>query len=70
MREGINIFLSGFVHTENMRFRNEALSFKVSKNSLRKTPSRPVLPVPNTSLPSLAMTETPAAGLFVRRFWA
>jgi ATP-binding cassette subfamily E protein 1 len=27
---GINIFLDGFVPTENMRFRHESLSFKVS----------------------------------------
>lgn len=30
VREGINIFLDGFVPTENMRFRTESLSFKVS----------------------------------------
>lgn len=30
VREGINIFLSGFVPTENMRFRDEELSFKIS----------------------------------------
>ncbi len=30
VREGINIFLSGFVPTENLRFREEALTFKVS----------------------------------------
>ena len=29
VREGINIFLSGFVPTENLRFREEALTFKV-----------------------------------------
>lgn len=29
VREGINVFLSGFVHTENMRFRDEELTFKV-----------------------------------------
>lgn len=29
VREGINIFLAGFIPTENMRFRNEELSFKV-----------------------------------------
>ena len=29
VREGINIFLAGFVPTENLRFRDEALSFKV-----------------------------------------
>lgn len=28
-REGINIFLAGFVPTENLRFREESLSFKV-----------------------------------------
>eukprot|EP01134_Creolimax_fragrantissima_P005558 CFRG5558T1 len=30
VREGINIFLDGFVPTENLRFREESLSFKVS----------------------------------------
>jgi len=32
VREGINIFLAGFIPTENMRFRDWALSFKVSDN--------------------------------------
>ena len=27
VREGINVFLSGFVHTENIRFRDEELNF-------------------------------------------
>ena len=31
VREGINVFLSGFVHTENMRFRDEELTFKVTE---------------------------------------
>merc|ERR1712091_505156 len=31
VREGINIFLAGFIPTENLRFRDEALSFKVSE---------------------------------------
>lgn len=30
VREGINIFLAGFVPTENLRFRDESLSFKVA----------------------------------------
>ena len=30
VREGINIFLAGFVPTENLRFREESLSFKVA----------------------------------------
>lgn len=29
VREGINIFLDGFIPTENMRFRDTQLSFKV-----------------------------------------
>ena len=32
VREGINIFLSGFIPTENMRFRQEELTFKVAQN--------------------------------------
>ncbi len=32
VREGINIFLSGFVPTENLRFRVTELNFKVSEN--------------------------------------
>ncbi|KFD69133.1 hypothetical protein M514_18710 [Trichuris suis] len=34
VREGINIFLDGFVPTENLRFRETSLSFKVSDQSL------------------------------------
>lgn len=33
VREGINIFLDGFVPTENMRFRTESLTFKVGGNT-------------------------------------
>ncbi|KAL1538002.1 ABC transporter E member 2 [Salvia divinorum] len=32
VREGINIFLAGFVPTENLRFRDESLTFKVAEN--------------------------------------
>jgi len=32
-REGINIFLDGFVPTENLRFREESLIFKVSETA-------------------------------------
>lgn len=32
VREGINIFLAGFVPTENLRFREVSLNFKVSEN--------------------------------------
>ncbi|CAG9804485.1 unnamed protein product [Chironomus riparius] len=33
VREGINIFLDGYIPTENMRFRTEALTFKVSESA-------------------------------------
>ena len=32
VREGINIFLAGFVPTENMRFRDDELTFKIVEN--------------------------------------
>ena len=32
VREGINIFLAGFVPTENMRFRDEEMTFKIVEN--------------------------------------
>lgn len=34
VREGINIFLAGFVPTENLRFREESLTFKVSDTGI------------------------------------
>eukprot|EP00850_Spirogloea_muscicola_P019835 SM000200S05825 [mRNA] locus=s200:234536:238378:+ [translate_table: standard] len=33
VREGINIFLAGFIPTENLRFREDSLSFKVTDSS-------------------------------------
>lgn len=36
VREGINIFLAGFIPTENMRFRDEELTFKVVENDQEK----------------------------------
>jgi len=33
VREGINIFLAGFIPTENMRFRESSLSFKVAETA-------------------------------------
>ncbi len=36
VREGINIFLGGFIPTENMRFRDEELTFKVVENDQDK----------------------------------
>eukprot|EP00979_Chaetoceros_neogracilis_P009192 scaffold2091_cov187-Chaetoceros_neogracile.AAC.1 len=51
VRVGINAFLAGFIPTENLRFRDEALSFKVSqraeveqvKNDVMKSYSYPAM---------------------------
>lgn len=40
VREGINIFLDGFVPTENMRFRDESLTFHISEDVEEETKKR------------------------------
>eukprot|EP00051_Salpingoeca_urceolata_P009799 m.119065 g.119065 ORF g.119065 m.119065 type:complete len:602 (-) comp16452_c0_seq6:133-1938(-) len=40
VREGINIFLDGFVPTENLRFRETSLSFKVSEQATDEVSKR------------------------------
>lgn len=37
---GINIFLDGFVPTENLRFRETALTFKVAETALEEEVKR------------------------------
>ncbi|CAI6002096.1 unnamed protein product [Closterium sp. NIES-65] len=58
VREGINIFLAGFVPTENLRFRDESLTFRVPQSTpfLPSTPSPP--PVPLLLSPSHQGTKT------------
>lgn len=36
VREGINIFLNGFIPTENLRFREEKLTFRVRARIITK----------------------------------
>ena len=36
VREGINVFMGGFIPTENMRFREEELTFKVVESEEEK----------------------------------
>lgn len=40
VREGINIFLDGFVPTENLRFRETALTFKVAETAMEEEVKR------------------------------
>ena len=48
VREGINIFLDGFIPTENMRFRETELSFKVTEQ---------VQPTPQPHMISCMITQ-------------
>jgi ATP-binding cassette subfamily E protein 1 len=36
VREGINVFLAGFIPTENLRFREDSLSFRVVRGAARR----------------------------------
>jgi ATP-binding cassette subfamily E protein 1 len=57
VREGINIFLAGFVPTENLRFRDEELNFKMATNTdLLDAPGR------NAQYRYPAMTKTMKGG--------
>ena len=40
VREGINIFLAGHIPTENLRFRDESLTFKVSEQATEEVVKR------------------------------
>jgi ATP-binding cassette subfamily E protein 1 len=52
VREGINVFLAGFIPTENLRFREEELNFKMASNM-------DILINPRTSMYSYpSMTKT------------
>ena len=43
VRDGINIFLAGFVPTENLRFRDFSLTFKVSENAEEARPNDKII---------------------------
>ncbi len=62
VREGINIFLDGYVPTENMRFRTESLTFKVSESASEeeiKRTSHYVYPKMLKTLGSFNLTVDP-----------
>lgn len=44
VREGINVFLAGFIPTENMRFRDEELTFRVVESAEDKLALAPAEP--------------------------
>lgn len=59
VREGINIFLEGFVPTENLRFRDVSLSFKISRTVDDAEASRKHR---RYSYPDMTKTFPPKAG--------
>lgn len=59
VREGINIFLDGFVPTENLRFRDVSLSFKIARTVDDVEASRKHR---RYSYPNMTKTFPPKAG--------
>ncbi|CAM8952083.1 unnamed protein product [Rhodiola kirilowii] len=55
VREGINIFLQGFVPTENLRFREESLTFKVAETPQES--AEEVETYARYKYPSMSMTQ-------------
>lgn len=64
VRVGINAFLSGFVPTENMRFRQDALSFKVSERAEADTGGKNDV-MRNYSYPTMTKTQTKGKSRFI-----
>ena len=63
VREGINIFLAGFIPTENLRFRDDELTFKVVENDTEKdkaaTDEKQLSKPTNYKYPSMTKTMGP-----------
>jgi len=63
VRNGINAFLAGFIPTENLRFRDDALSFKVSERADSVDVKNDVMR--NYSYPSMTKTQSRANSKFI-----
>jgi len=63
VRTGINAFLAGFVATENLRFRDDALSFKVSERADDKGSKNDIMK--QYSYPTMTKTQTKGASRFI-----
>lgn len=64
VREGINIFLDGFVPTENLRFREESLTFRISEDieeGIKKRTAMNEYPAMTKSFGSFSMTVEPGS---------
>lgn len=63
VRVGINAFLAGFIPTENLRFRDDSLSFKVSERAEAESDKNDVMR--NYSYPKMTKTQTRGPSKFI-----
>uniref|UniRef100_A0A6U5IMM8 Uncharacterized protein n=1 Tax=Grammatophora oceanica TaxID=210454 RepID=A0A6U5IMM8_9STRA len=63
VRMGINAFLSGFIPTENLRFREDALSFKVSERAEAESVKNDVMK--QYSYPTMTKTQSKGTSRFI-----
>jgi len=63
VRVGINAFLAGFIPTENLRFRDDSLSFKVSERAEADSEKSDVMR--NYSYPSMTKTQSRGTSRFI-----
>lgn len=63
VRVGINAFLAGYIPTENLRFRDDALTFKISERAEEGDSKNDV--VRSYSYPSMSKTQTRGESRFV-----
>lgn len=65
VRVGINAFLAGFIPTENLRFREDALSFKVSERAEADLGENKNDIMRSYSYPSMTKTQTKGTARFI-----
>mmetsp|Transcript_5269 Transcript_5269/g.7765 ORF Transcript_5269/g.7765 Transcript_5269/m.7765 type:complete len:656 (+) Transcript_5269:117-2084(+) len=65
VRNGINVFLAGFIPTENLRFREDSLSFKVSERAETDVGIGKADKMSQYDYPSMTKTQTRGTAKFV-----
>ncbi|GMH57678.1 hypothetical protein TrRE_jg4495 [Triparma retinervis] len=65
VREGINVFLAGFIPTENLRFRENALSFKVSERAEEADAGAKNDVMSTFTYPAMTKTQTKGTAKFI-----
>jgi len=63
VRNGINAFLAGYIPTENLRFRNDVLNFKVSERADERDASRDA--IHSYSYPAMTKTQSNKKSKFI-----